>query len=245
YRDVFYRRVSPLRRVRLHQVIGERLEKMSAGRITEAAAELAAHFQQSRDHARAIRYLSLLAQRSAARHALLEAVDALERALALSQQVTTELELIEQLGLVYRLMGQLTSSELEIEKMRELAVKTADRAAELRAQLHLAGVTSFLDRSRCLKAAEEAVALCEGPVGDDLRCNALGQAAYWNLLFRGWRQDDAIASARALEAARRGADRSAVALHASRHAFFLALSSRYRDAWSTAEEGIRIATEID
>src|SRR5262249_25117042 len=75
YRDVFYRRVSPLRRVRLHQVIGERLEKMSAGRITEAAAELAAHFQQSRDHARAIRYLALLAQRSAARHALLEAVD--------------------------------------------------------------------------------------------------------------------------------------------------------------------------
>jgi hypothetical protein len=106
-------------------------------------------------------------------------------------------------------------------------------------------VASFLDRARCLEAADQAVALCAHPIDPELRASARGQAAYWNLLFRGWDEADAIASANALDAARRGYDRASNALHASRHSYFQSLSSRYREACAAAEEGVRIATEID
>ena len=36
-----------------------------------------------------------------------------------------------------------------------------------------------------------------------------------------------------------------LALHANRHSFFQALSSHYREAYETAEEGVRTATEFD
>jgi hypothetical protein len=80
-------------------------------------------------------------------------------------------------------------------------------------------------------------------VDDDLRTNVFGQVAYWNLLFRGWNEKDSLASSSALESALKAGDHAATALHTSRHSFFQSLSANYRQAWRTAEEGIRVATE--
>ena len=54
---------------------------------------------------------------------------------------------------------------------------------------------------------------------------------------------DTSASAIALDSARRSCDRTAVAFHASRHSFFQALASRYRESCQTAREGIGIAAQ--
>jgi hypothetical protein len=96
-----------------------------------------------------------------------------------------------------------------------------------------------------MRAVDQAVDLCPALPDEDLRTNALGQVAYWNLLFRGWDERDQAASEAAFNAARRSSDRSTIALHASRHAFFQALSSEYRKACVTAEEGTRLAIEIE
>ncbi len=61
YREVLYRRLSPGRRTKLHLLIAERLEALSAPRLSEAAAELAHHFEEAGDLLRATRYKSLAA----------------------------------------------------------------------------------------------------------------------------------------------------------------------------------------
>ena len=59
YREVLYRRFSPGRRAKLHLLIAERLEALSAPRLSEAAAELAHHFEQGGDALRATKYRRL------------------------------------------------------------------------------------------------------------------------------------------------------------------------------------------
>jgi len=251
YRDIFYRRLPAARRMRLHRTIGERLERLSQERLSEAALELARHFEACRDYSRAVLYLRLLAQRCAGRHALHEAVDALVRALDLAANLpdpgrsTAQFEVTEQLGLVYRLMGQLDASAGEFERMGERARQMGNVEGILQSQLRLAGVASFVDRDRCLQAADAALTLCTSSLDPDLRCNALGQVAYWNLLFRGWDERDRLASTAALEAARKSGDQASLALHAIRHSFFQALSSDYRDACDTAAEGVRMTTALE
>jgi DNA-binding winged helix-turn-helix (wHTH) protein len=251
YREIFCRRLPAGRRMRLHQAIGERLERLYAASLSEVAGELASHFQASHDIARAVLYLRLLAQKCAARHALPDALGALTQALELTGSLqepgrtTAQFELAEQLGLVHRLMGQLDSAAREFDLMFNSALQMRSAEGQLRAQLWLASVASFLDRDRCLGAADTVLTLCESRVDPELRSNALGQVAYWNLLFRGWNERDVATSSDALDAARRSGDRSALALHATRHSYFLALSSRYDEAYQMAEEGIRIAVEIE
>jgi hypothetical protein len=251
YRDIFYKRLSPGRRARLHCMLAERIESLFKDRPKDAALELALHFEEGQCAEKAIGYLRMLAERCAKRHALSESVEALTRAIGLAgglpepSRQLTEIELTEQLGQVYRLMGQLASSSAEFEKMFELAVLIGSRQCQLRAQLWLASVRSWLDRDGCLNAVDMAVRLCETGVDADSRVSAMAGAAYWNLLFRGWSESDAQASAAGIEAARRSGDRIALALHANRHAFFQSLSSRYREASATAEEGVRIATEVE
>ena len=63
YLDVLYKRVAPTRRARIHGRIGERGESIYGERVGEIAAELAVHFEESRDFARAVKYLSLAAER--------------------------------------------------------------------------------------------------------------------------------------------------------------------------------------
>ena len=170
YRDVFYRRLSPATRIRLHQSIGQRLERAARNSVGDIAAELSVHFQESGDSARAILYLRLAAQRCAERQAFREAVASLRRGLVLAEQLSepensnAKLDLTEQLGIAYRLSGQLTSSVSEFEKMNDLALGLKNVECQIRAQLWLAGAAAFFDRTRCLNAAETAVKLCDGTV---------------------------------------------------------------------------------
>ena len=62
YRDVPYGLLAPMRRVQTHRRIGDRGEAIYGDRATEIAAELAMHFEQGRDAARAVKYLLLAAE---------------------------------------------------------------------------------------------------------------------------------------------------------------------------------------
>jgi len=61
YREVLYRQQSPGRRAKLHLQVGERIEAVYAEWLSEAAAELAHHFEQGGDALRALKYRRLAA----------------------------------------------------------------------------------------------------------------------------------------------------------------------------------------
>lgn len=83
YRDVLYHRIPRGRRRRMHQAIGERLERGFGTAPGQVAADLAVHFEQSRDVERAVEYLRLSAEGAQRRFADREALVTIDRALAL------------------------------------------------------------------------------------------------------------------------------------------------------------------
>jgi DNA-binding winged helix-turn-helix (wHTH) protein/predicted ATPase len=62
YRYVLYERLGRLQRMRLHQLLGERLEVAYRGQEAAVAGRLAAHFAQGRQYEKAVRYHQLAAE---------------------------------------------------------------------------------------------------------------------------------------------------------------------------------------
>jgi class 3 adenylate cyclase/predicted ATPase len=81
--QVWHERTGMIRRQRLHSRIAERHEAAYRNRTEEIAAELAVHFEQARDYARATRYLAQAAEGAIRRCAHEEAVTHLTKSLAL------------------------------------------------------------------------------------------------------------------------------------------------------------------
>ena len=81
YRDVPYRLIPLIRRSQIHQRIAERGVEVYGDRANEIAAELAMHFEQSRDWPRALEHLLQAAENAAARSAHHEAIDLANRGL--------------------------------------------------------------------------------------------------------------------------------------------------------------------
>jgi DNA-binding winged helix-turn-helix (wHTH) protein/tetratricopeptide (TPR) repeat protein len=81
YQDVPYRMMAAMWRSQVHQRIAERGIAIYGDRAGEIAAELAMHFEQSRDWPRAFEYLLLASENAATRSAHHEAVDLANRGL--------------------------------------------------------------------------------------------------------------------------------------------------------------------
>jgi predicted ATPase/DNA-binding winged helix-turn-helix (wHTH) protein len=88
YRKVLYNRQSPGRRVKLHLHVGERLEALYAPRPSEAAPELAQHFELGGDALRALKYLQIAADTAGQRFEPRQAADILEHALKLVRNLS-------------------------------------------------------------------------------------------------------------------------------------------------------------
>jgi predicted ATPase len=82
YRDVPYRMMAPMRRSQIHQRIAERGVAIYGDRASEIAAELAMHFEKSRDWPRSVQYLMLAAENTTLKSAHHEAADLAQRGLA-------------------------------------------------------------------------------------------------------------------------------------------------------------------
>jgi tetratricopeptide (TPR) repeat protein len=81
YRDVPYRLIPPMRRSQIHQRIADRGVEVYGDRVREIAAELAMHFEQSRDWRHALEHLLQAAENAATRSAHHEAIDLANRGL--------------------------------------------------------------------------------------------------------------------------------------------------------------------
>lgn len=69
YRDVLYRRLPPDIRVTYHRRLAEGLEAQRPGASQDIAAELATHYEEARDHDRAIAWLMTAAENATRRYA--------------------------------------------------------------------------------------------------------------------------------------------------------------------------------
>jgi len=105
YQNVVYQQIAAARRVRLHQRIGERLEEAYGAHAVDMAAELAMHFEQSRDYPRAINYLQQAAENAGRRYANREALAHLTKGLALLKTLHATLERRQQELLLYLALG--------------------------------------------------------------------------------------------------------------------------------------------
>ena len=87
YQEVFYAGLPRRRRTRLHQRVGEHLEACHSDRTTEAAAELASHFERGDDLLRAVPYYRQAGENALRRHGYQEASTQCRRGLVLLKKL--------------------------------------------------------------------------------------------------------------------------------------------------------------
>src|SRR4029453_5702761 len=116
YPSVLVERISPGRRSRVHQRVGEWLEQSYGKHVGAIASQLARHFEEGRDHSRAVRYLILTAETTARRFAYRDSIKLLQHALELvagvaaSVRPALEIELLERIGDAHYWLGAAAES---------------------------------------------------------------------------------------------------------------------------------------
>jgi DNA-binding winged helix-turn-helix (wHTH) protein len=250
YQEVLYDRVAPWRRVRLHQLIGERGEEAYGERAADIAAELAMHFELGHDYRRAVKHLRQAAQNHFLRFANREAIAYLMRALGLLEhwpeweRTGARIALLEQAGLARLAMGDMAGAAGDFEALREYARIKGVTKYEVRALDNLATALSWIDREECLAAAKRSLALSDQLSDELLQAHARGCWGYWQVLFVDWADEHAKAVGEAADAARKAGDRSMLGLHLARCSFMDCLRSEYRKASEAADEATGIALEL-
>jgi DNA-binding winged helix-turn-helix (wHTH) protein len=164
YREVLYHRQSPRRRTRVHLDVGERLEELCTQRLSEAATELAHHFEKGGDWLRAVRYLTLAADTAGRRFEPKQAAFILEHALELARKIPepdralTEIEILEKLGVIY-----VVCFDSRAIQVYEAVVDKASRFGlvdvEVRALLAMALPLAWVSGQKYLEALERALRL--------------------------------------------------------------------------------------
>src|SRR5262249_26109809 len=113
YPHIIATRVPEARRLRLHQQVGEWLERTYGAQASPISTQLAWHFEEGRAYARAIHYLMLTAENAANRFAYRDVIRVLEHALALVPQIPAggrselEVQLWQRIGDAHYWLGQM------------------------------------------------------------------------------------------------------------------------------------------
>lgn len=249
YASVLYRRLAPAQRMRLHQKIGERGEELYGDRSHEIASELAVHFEEGRDARRAVRYMLLAARTDARRYANREAASRLQRALELAvrlpaaERSAARLELLEEIGLVRRSMGDMAGSARAFEELVACAAEAGRLDTEVRALLYACSALFWIDRERCLSFVDRALELSSELDDDLLRAHTRGYCGHWSLNLRGFAREAFDACAAAVRTVREAQSPKFASLHVVRFAYAQILQGEYVAACRTADLGAELALE--
>lgn len=196
YQEALYDRLAPGRRVQIHRRIGERLEKAYGAQTTEIAAVLARHFEQGRDFAKAVSYLTQAAENAAKRFSNEEASTYLTRALGLVQNlpesdtVMLQLKILQYRGWVRRAAGDMLGSIEDLHRMINFARESRQLEIEVIGLTDLSRFYLYAARQECLTTAELAVTKSTALNNPVTRALVEGSCANLRLMLSGWREED-------------------------------------------------------
>lgn len=250
-----YETLPELRRARLHARVAEEIESRVRSSSLELASSLARHFEAGRQPARAIDYLLRAARTASRRFANDTALQHLEHAaqlvVALPKEIAAEYEhrLLLDRGHVQRSSGDMRGASDSWAALAANARDACDSDAEIRALLLLASSQFWLDRTACLDVVERARSIAHQARDPVLTAHAQGWCAHWNLTLRGWSDESAAMTTRAIEVLREreredeGGSSDLLGLHLVRSTYMHMLCSDYAAATAASEEGTRLALE--
>ena len=169
YQEVLYGRISAVRRIRLHQLIGQRMEVAFLGKLSDVAGKLAMHFEAGKDYSRAVHYREVAAENALDRRAYREAARHLARAVELllslpksAERDNRECALLGAYAPILRIIKGYTSPEVAsiYTRSRELSERLGDWAQLARA-LHGLWAYNFKlgSMAAAQKLAEELLSL--------------------------------------------------------------------------------------
>ena len=243
YQQVLYQRLAVARRLRLHQRIGEYLERAYEMGVGQIFAQLAVHFSQGRDYHRTVQYLRRAAENAAQRYANREAIGYLTQTLRLvdklplGEQADLRLALFEQCALVRNSMGDWRGAAEDFATLAAYAHRQGQVHEEVKALLR--GQYLILGGSqRCKAALERAVALGSEVTDGLLRAHVRASWGHWYARFRGWPEEDAEAFTTVIAAARQAGERGLLSTHVARSCYFQHVRSDFPAVCRTAEEGL-------
>jgi tetratricopeptide (TPR) repeat protein len=193
-----YDELSAGERRMLHGEIAETLEALSADHNEQFALQLARHFEQAGNAAKAIHYWTLAGDSAYQVYAQNEAVAAYTHALELGKEATLDAEQLRHLytrrGRAMELNGQFEQALQNYDEMQVAARNGQDRRMELGAMMASSTLystpTAVMDPEKGQALSEEALKLA-GELGDQ----SIESKVLWNLLLanlHGAKMDQAI-----------------------------------------------------
>ncbi len=249
YPQVLGARVPEARRVRLHQRIGEWLERAHAAQPDAVNTQLAWHFEEGRDYRRAIRYLISTAESTAGRFAYRDAIRVLQHALALAATVDAgvrpglEIDILERIGDAHYCLGAMTDCARTYRAEATRAAEVGLVSAQIRALSYLAWPFGLIDPDQSIAAVEQAAQLSAG--SDDPLLHACTEllAGSTRLWYDRWRQEDRARCASARERIRSLSAAGLPQYHRMIYAHLDVLQGNYGDALRELEAGIPTVNE--
>ncbi|MEO8753840.1 MAG: AAA family ATPase, partial [Casimicrobiaceae bacterium] len=237
-------------RLRLHQRVGEWLERTYGAQDMAIVSRLAWHFEEAGDHPRAIRYLLLAADNAAGRCAYGDAIRILEHAQSLLHRLAAkargevEVELLQRIGDAHFGRGAMTDCAAAYEAAAARAADAGLSAAQLAALSSLVRPLCFIAPDRAMAAIERAVQL--GANSEDqlqrARLELLG--AYVRLTFDTWRAKDGEICASASETIHSLSDAGLPPFDRMIYAHVQMLRGQYAEALEKLEAGIPKESEF-
>jgi class 3 adenylate cyclase/tetratricopeptide (TPR) repeat protein len=191
--DVAYNSLLLRQRRELHRAVGTALEELYPERLAEHYEELAHHFTQGEEWAKAMVYSTLAGDRAANAFANTEAKAHYARALQAAAWVTPSLEpgamarLHAKHGAVLRVLGEYEGAEAAYQRALEVIRQTADRRGEIDILVGLTTVYDNSHREAPASATNEQALVLARELGDragealclanraSIRCHGYGQ----------------------------------------------------------------------
>ena len=196
YRQAIYRRLSDVARSRLHRAVGDRLATLIGPQTRALAPQLAVHFEEAHEPARAIQYLILTAANAARRFAVRDSLDVLQHAMALVPRVPAdrrtlvEIEILERIGDAQYALGAMLESAQAYETESALAAQAGLTGAQVHAQSCLARALGLLNPDLAIAVLQDAAKISVTLRDPVVQARVDLLAAGTRLLYDKWNADD-------------------------------------------------------
>ena len=250
-RDVVYEEVSPLKRKKLHGVVGNALEQLYAKNIDEHFGELASHFLESGEKDKALKYFLKAGERAAKLYANSEAASYYQSALRLLEEKEKETQekglVLERLGDIKSLVGEYDlalkywNEGLLLLRQRPLEASPLDLARLHRKMAHVLWHNTG-DAEKASKHQEEALKILESQVESDESARLYADMArmYWRA---GYADKGRLWAEKALEFAKKLNDTEIMATSCLELAAVFGMMGERSKAVEFAETALQIALD--